>query len=111
MYYYEILVADLQFKSDKPLTYQFDQALAVGTIVTIPLRSRYVTGFIISRVNKPKFETKPIKNNQQETKSTILFTKSKSKMADLLGIKTGVDTNVTDEQAEEKKENCKINNQ
>lgn len=60
--YYEVLVADNRYHSDKPLTYESDLKLSPGNIVTIPLQKRQVTGFVIAKVSKPKFATKPVKS-------------------------------------------------
>jgi primosomal protein N' (replication factor Y) len=61
MRYYEIFVADSRYRSNTPLTYSFDQVLQPMNVVTVPLRARMVTGFVIKEVKKPEFETKPIK--------------------------------------------------
>jgi primosomal protein N' (replication factor Y) len=62
MRYYEILVADSRFRGEAPLTYCFEGKLALMGVVTVPLRARMVTGFVIKEVGKPNFTTKPIKN-------------------------------------------------
>jgi primosomal protein N' (replication factor Y) len=61
MYYYEIFVADTQFRGDSPLTYSFEERLVKMQVVTVPLRSRMVTGFVYKEVPKPHFDTKPIR--------------------------------------------------
>jgi primosomal protein N' (replication factor Y) len=61
MHYYEVLVADSRFRGDKPLTYYYEESLVAMQIVTVPLRSRMVTGFVAKEVKKPSFDTKPIK--------------------------------------------------
>jgi primosomal protein N' (replication factor Y) len=61
MQYYEVFVADSRYRSNTPLTYSFDQLLQPMSVVTVPLRARMVTGFVIKQVKKPEFETKPIK--------------------------------------------------
>lgn len=60
MHYYEVHIADIKYRGNKPLTYSFSDELSVSTAVTIPLRGRNVTGFIASKVQKPSFAVKPI---------------------------------------------------
>jgi primosomal protein N' (replication factor Y) len=61
MRYYEVVIADGKYHSNAPLTYTSDEALDAMSVVTVPLRNRAVTGFILSEVKKPDFSTKPIK--------------------------------------------------
>ena len=61
MKFYEVLLADSKFHSDKPLTYCSEDKLAVGNVVTVPLRARMVTGFVRGEVKKPAFAAKPVK--------------------------------------------------
>lgn len=61
MYYYELLIADSRYHSDKPLTYSSDSKLSPFEIVTVQMQNRSVTSFVLRRVNKPGFATKPIK--------------------------------------------------
>lgn len=60
MLYYEVLVADARYHSDKPLTYASDQDIPILGLVTVPLKSSNVNAFVLSKVGKPKFATKPI---------------------------------------------------
>jgi primosomal protein N' (replication factor Y) len=53
MFYYEVLVADTKYHSSAPLTYSSEEKLAPLSVVTVPLRSRAVTGFVMSEVGKP----------------------------------------------------------
>jgi primosomal protein N' len=62
MFYYEVLVADTKYHSSAPLTYSSEEKLAPLSVVTVPLRSRAVTGFVMSEVGKPGFAAKPIKS-------------------------------------------------
>jgi primosomal protein N' len=62
MRYYEVLVADVKYKSDAPLTYYAEQSIPLMSVVTVPLRSRLATGFIVQEVGKPGFMVKPIKS-------------------------------------------------
>ncbi|MFZ1249210.1 MAG: primosomal protein N' [Candidatus Saccharimonadales bacterium] len=60
MYYYEILVGDLQFHGKAALTYASEQALLPGSVVRIALRSRSVLGIVTTEVPEPSFAAKPI---------------------------------------------------
>jgi primosomal protein N' (replication factor Y) len=62
MLYYEVLVADLRYKSNSPLTYSSEEKLLPMQVITIPLRSRMATGFVLKEVSKPSFKVKPIRN-------------------------------------------------
>jgi len=57
-----VLLADTKYKSGAPLTYSYDGALDVLSVVAVPLRSRTATGFIIGEVSKPAFAVKPVKS-------------------------------------------------
>jgi primosomal protein N' (replication factor Y) len=61
MRYYEVFVADARYRSNSPLTYSSQQPLDIMNVVTVPLRARMVTGFVTQEVNKPQFNTKPIR--------------------------------------------------
>jgi primosomal protein N' (replication factor Y) len=60
MYYYEVLVSSQRYHGADPLTYSSDQELVEGVIVSAPLGSRTVSGFVIKRTTKPSFAVKPI---------------------------------------------------
>ncbi|HEU5004932.1 MAG TPA: primosomal protein N' [Candidatus Saccharimonadales bacterium] len=63
MHYYEVLIADGHYHSNAPLTYSSDDALPLLSVVTVPLRQRNVTGFIVSEpTTPPQFKVKPIKS-------------------------------------------------
>src|SRR4051812_14566677 len=62
MRYYEVLLADTKYKSSAPLTYSYEGALEVLSVVSVPLRGRNATGFVLAEVSKPSFTVKPIKN-------------------------------------------------
>ncbi len=55
-------MADSRYRSDAPLTYSYESKLAPGQVVTVPLQNRMVTGFVLSGVKKPSFNTKPVKS-------------------------------------------------
>jgi primosomal protein N' (replication factor Y) len=59
--YYEVFVADISYKRDEPLSYSYEQELAPGQVVTVPLLRRLATGFVLREVDKPRFATKDIK--------------------------------------------------
>ena len=61
MFYYEVLLADSKYRGGAPLTYSSEQPLPIMSVVTVPLRARMATGFIVSETGKPGFATKPIK--------------------------------------------------
>ena len=61
MKYYEVLVADARYRGDTPLTYSFEEKLSYLSVVTIPLRARMATGFVLAEVKKPNFKTKQIR--------------------------------------------------
>jgi primosomal protein N' (replication factor Y) len=62
MRYYEVLLADSKYHSSAPLTYSSEDKLEILSVVTVPLRSRAASGFILSEVDKPSFAAKPIKS-------------------------------------------------
>jgi primosomal protein N' (replication factor Y) (superfamily II helicase) len=61
MFYYEVLLADSKYRAGAPLTYSSEQPLPLMSVVTVPLRARLATGFIVSETGKPGFAVKPIK--------------------------------------------------
>lgn len=62
MFYYEVLVADSKYHSSAPLTYSSKDSLAPLSVVTVPLRSRAVTGFVLNEVGRPGFAVKEVKS-------------------------------------------------
>ena len=67
MRYYEVLLADTKYKSGAALTYSFPDALEVLNVVSVPLKNRTATGFVLGEVKKPPFPVKPIKNLMTST--------------------------------------------
>lgn len=61
MRYYEIFIADGHYHGSAPLTYSYKDKLPALSVVTVPLRTRMVTGFVLKAVDKPDFGVKPIK--------------------------------------------------
>ncbi len=62
VHYYEVLIADSRYHSDKPLTYASDDKLPRYGVVSVPLRGRSVNGFVLRSVSKPSFKTAPVKS-------------------------------------------------
>ena len=63
MNYYEVVPLVVIHGSEAGLTYEYADELAVGTLVVVPVgRKGDVSGVITSKVRKPKFATKSIKN-------------------------------------------------
>jgi primosomal protein N' (replication factor Y) len=62
MRYYEVLLADAKYKSGAPLTYSSEDALDTLSVVSVPLRDRTATGFVIGETGKPGFAVKPVKS-------------------------------------------------
>jgi primosomal protein N' (replication factor Y) len=61
MRYFEVLIASGNYHASSPLTYSSEEQLPPMAIVTVPLKNRMVTGFVIAEVDKPSFAVKPIK--------------------------------------------------
>ncbi len=57
-----MLLADTKYHSSAPLTYSSEESLELLSVVTVPLRNRVATGFILSEVALPTFKVKPVKN-------------------------------------------------
>jgi len=55
-------LADTKYRSGAPLTYSSDDALPIMSVVTVPLRTRMATGFVLGEVGKPGFAVKPVKS-------------------------------------------------
>lgn len=62
MHYYEVAIADKRYHSAAPLTYSYEAKLKPRAVVSLPLRGRLASGFVIREVKKPKFAVKPIKS-------------------------------------------------
>lgn len=54
-------MADGHYHSDAPLTYSSEKTLPMLSVVTVPLRNRTVTGFVIGETSRPPFRVKEIK--------------------------------------------------
>lgn len=55
-------MADTKYKSGAPLTYSSDEPLEVLSVVSVPLRARTATGFVLAEAGKPGFAVKSIKS-------------------------------------------------
>lgn len=55
MRYYDIAIADSGYRGDKSLTYSYngDDALSKGVVVSVPLRSKKVLGIVANNTSKP----------------------------------------------------------
>lgn len=60
MNYYEVIVNSPSYRGRELLTYQSEQKLATGKVVSVQLRSTTTLGIIVHEVTKPRFATKPI---------------------------------------------------
>lgn len=60
-------MADNKYRGGAALTYSSKEALPVMSAVTVPLRNRAVTGFVLAAVDKPNFTAKPIKSRLSNT--------------------------------------------
>ncbi len=61
MNYYQVLIADGRYHGNEPLTYSYGTSLPMLGVVSVPLRDRSVSGFVLKKVAKPKFNVRPIK--------------------------------------------------
>jgi primosomal protein N' (replication factor Y) len=59
--YYGVFIADARYRGDAPLIYSSEDKLKSLSVVTVPLRQRMVTGFIVNETDKPDFTAKPIR--------------------------------------------------
>lgn len=60
MNYYEVAPTAIVRSSATTFTYESAETLDTGTIVTIPLGKKTLTGVVMSKVDKPEYEVKPI---------------------------------------------------
>ena len=60
MFYYEVLVGDLQYHGKSALTYSSEVHLLPGSVVRIALRARSVLGIVLREVPEPSFAAKPV---------------------------------------------------
>jgi len=60
MFYYLVWVRTNRYHSKEPLTYSSQSEIVLGSIVNVELQRIFVPGFIVAKVSKPRFKTKPI---------------------------------------------------
>ena len=82
MNYYLIAPAQTFHNSDSLLTYQSEQKLNVGQIVTIPLGKKTALGIVMQKCEKPDFITKPIVSILYDEALPPKLTKTLSWLAD-----------------------------
>lgn len=67
MNYYEVAPTKIIRSGASTFTYCSESSLSVGTLVTIPVGKQTLTGLVISKVNKPEYETKSIEGVIEDT--------------------------------------------
>lgn len=82
MNYYLIAPAQSFHNTDSLLTYESEQKLEIGQVVTIPLGKKSTLGIVMQKCDKPSFETKPIQNILYEEPLPPKLTKALSWLAD-----------------------------
>ena len=60
MYYYEVAPTTIVRANASVFTYAHTDDLALGTIVTVPVGTKTLTGVVLKKVAKPEYATKPI---------------------------------------------------
>ncbi len=60
MHFYEVFVAEPRYQKLEPLTYQSDEVLGRGALVSVPYGNKTSAGFVLAKVSQPKFKTKSI---------------------------------------------------
>src|SRR3990170_5055468 len=61
MRFLEVFPADGRYRGDKALIYSSQDRLKTGHVVSLPLRGRMASGFVLGGAPKPSFVAKPIK--------------------------------------------------
>ena len=82
MNYYLIAPAKTFHNSDSLLTYESEQELKIGQIVTIPLGKQSALGIVMQKCDKPEFVTKPISSVLYEQPLPQKLTKALSWLTD-----------------------------
>lgn len=82
MNYYLIAPAKTFHNSDSLLTYESEQKLAIGQIVTIPLGKQSTLGIVMQKCDKPEFQTKAILNILYDEALPPKLTKALSWLSD-----------------------------
>src|SRR4051812_315207 len=60
MYYFEVLVAGVQYHGNEALTYSADTSVKPGSVVLVSLRTKLHLGIVVRAAQKPNFVAKPI---------------------------------------------------
>ena len=60
MYFYEVWVRSNHYHGNSGLTYSSSSSVAIGKLVSVPLRNELVGGIVMSKTDAPKIKTKPI---------------------------------------------------
>jgi len=61
MNYYEVLPLKKTGAESQTFTYESEEIITLGSIVTAPLKNRFVRGLITEEVKKPKYKTRAVK--------------------------------------------------
>lgn len=64
MNYYEVLPLKKTGAENQTFTYEFEDNIKIGSIVSVPLKNRYIRGVITEKVKRPKYNTRAIKKVQ-----------------------------------------------
>lgn len=67
MNYYEVAPTKIIRANQPTFTYSSESALAIGTLVVIPVGKRHLPGLVIQSVKKPSYTTRPITSCIDET--------------------------------------------
>lgn len=81
MHYVEILPLTNTGAGDTTFTYESEEKLNLGCLVSIPLRNRNVKGMVIAYTQKPTFKTKPV---NKVLSSDPVLTETQLKIAHLI---------------------------
>ncbi len=60
MQFVEVLPGDATYHGHEPLTYGSRDRLAIGTIVSVPLRKKHILGVVVKSAQRPAFAVKQI---------------------------------------------------
>ena len=82
MNYYLIAPAQTFHNTDSLLTYESEQKLEIGQIVTIPLGKKTALGIVMQACEKPEFATKPITSVLYEEALPLKLTKALGWLSD-----------------------------
>ncbi len=60
MYFYEVWVRSNHYRGNAGLTYSSNNTIAIGKIVSVPLRDELVSAVVMAKASRPKMKTKLI---------------------------------------------------